>query len=996
MKQWQIVLILSLIATSSLNIYSQTWSMLTAAGSPPATDGSSVVYDRTSDTVILFGGTTTQCCTNFNDVWLLSNASGVGGSPVWSKLPVTTPNGVPQVRSFQSAVYDAGQNIMTIFGGGQAASVGYFAPLFNDVWVLTNANGIGGPSIWIPVLPSGTPPAPREGHGAWLDTASNRMIVFGGGNNGIMDVPNDLWVLTNANGQGGSPAWEQLTPGGPLPLPVERFASGYDPTNNRLVMFGGCCYWNNSAWLLTTANGLGGTPVWAPLAPSGTVPEIREVHAYGYDPTLNELIVFGFGSVVSLYNDTWVLSSANGIGGTPSWTNIIPNNAPGSPPLPFLAADPGVYDPASARLMLEKSEDNGNGGIQVVPWVLALQPSPENLSAVVGDQRVILRWTIPQSMPQGYNIYADQMVNGSPFPLGLINASGPVQESHFLVSQLPRIGGPPQNGVVYRFRVTAVYASGESSPSLVLAQPNGFVAPPHPLHPILFLHGIDADGNTWQSTADFLSSTLHWTCGGTLSYRATDNPAKDRPRLNDPSLPQTCGTNQPFLKSGDYFTVNFGNKFANYPDDQGLYHQGDEVGGFIKELHEPSKLSIVAWSMGGLAARAYIQISDPISSPGQISDLITLGTPHFGVDRTYIKDFAKVFSPFLLLVFPDKVDALDSRGLFDMDGGCVSNGDSTDLTGLSQFLQSLDYNPTFSLPTGIRYAVVSGTGVNGYFYSGIDRCSLLNHLVTDLAVPTTSSTLAGILPSPQTWLSLSTKDIHTELPSDVSAILCTLDPNCLRLQVFSPVDIQVTAPSGNAIANGSTSMPGAEYSSVTDASGHEIANVLIPFPQGGQYMVTVTPKAGAQPTDTFTILQTQNGVTTTIAQDMQIQSIPPSGFQTTVNNGSSFMAVSPMSIDFGNVILGRRAKKVVTVTNPSATPVTIGSISFSVATGDPSQFSFDHVCPGRLMAGKSCTIGVIFTPDAAGSDAAMLNIVTSGSGIPLEVPITAAGTKKGR
>ncbi|HWY19623.1 MAG TPA: kelch repeat-containing protein [Candidatus Acidoferrum sp.] len=347
-----------------------TWTELPTTGSP--THGSaSVVYDAASNRAILFGGGFSgPCCTSYNDVWVLTNANGLGGTSVWSQLSPAAPNGTPPPRSFHSAVYDAANNRMIVFGGGQFAG-GLFDPLFNDVWVLTDANGIGNTPTWIPISPSGTAPVPREGHGATFDAANNRMIVFGGGNNGIMDVPNDLWVLTNANGLGGTPAWIQLNPSSQLPAPNERFAVGYDPSTNRMIMFGGCCYWNNNTWLLTDANGLGSTPAWTQIAPYGPEPEIREVHAYGYDPSLNELIVFGYGSTL-IYNDTWLLLSANDVAGTPFWNNLIPNNAPGSPPLPFNGTDSGVYDPASARLMLIKAEVDSQGGTVINPWVLDL------------------------------------------------------------------------------------------------------------------------------------------------------------------------------------------------------------------------------------------------------------------------------------------------------------------------------------------------------------------------------------------------------------------------------------------------------------------------------------------------------------------------------------------------------------------------------------------------------------------------------------------------
>jgi hypothetical protein len=35
------------------------------------------------------------------------------------------------------------------------------------------------------------------------------------------------------------------------------------------------------------------------------------------------------------HNAVWTLSHANGLGGTPQWTNIVANGAAGSPPLRF-------------------------------------------------------------------------------------------------------------------------------------------------------------------------------------------------------------------------------------------------------------------------------------------------------------------------------------------------------------------------------------------------------------------------------------------------------------------------------------------------------------------------------------------------------------------------------------------------------------------------------------------------------------------------------------
>ncbi len=66
-----------------------------------------------------------------NDVWVLSNANGLGGTPVWTQL---SPNpdpliGYPMPRSSHTAVYDNTNNRMTIFGGSNGSTT------LNDSWV---------------------------------------------------------------------------------------------------------------------------------------------------------------------------------------------------------------------------------------------------------------------------------------------------------------------------------------------------------------------------------------------------------------------------------------------------------------------------------------------------------------------------------------------------------------------------------------------------------------------------------------------------------------------------------------------------------------------------------------------------------------------------------------------------------------------------------------------------------------------------------------------
>jgi hypothetical protein len=107
------------------------------------------------------------------------------------------------------------------------------------------------------------------------------------------------------------------------------------------------------------------------------------------------------------------------------------------------------------------------------------------------------------------------------------------------------------------------------------------------------------------------------------------------------------------------------------------------------------------------------------------------------------------------------------------------------------------------------------------------------------------------------------------------------------------------------------------------------------------------------------------------------------------------LTASPTNLTFGNVDLCRTKKEVLTLKNNGTTKVQIGAVSFINISGNPADFSFHRYCnandDGELGPGKSCTIAVLFSPDALATDTATLNIVNSSSGSPLQVPITATG-----
>jgi hypothetical protein len=299
-------------------------------------------------------------------------------TPAWTQLG-TGGQSFNLFRAASTTVYDGVTNEMILFGGYSSdASLGN--PRLNDLWILTGANGLSSGG-WTNIIANGTAGSPtaRYNHSAVLDGTNNRLIIYGGCEGGCYPIGNDIWVLTNANGQGAAPAWQQLFPAGGSPPPRHAHQAVYDPTTNSMIIWGGqngggYCGGYSDVWVLSNANGLGGTPVWSQLSPHGIAPLGDYYSSATYDPTNNVMMVYGgfamAGNCSPNWGDTptntvWTLSHANGTGGTPTWTKL---RATGLPTGRAQAA--AVYNPGSNRMTIFGGYGGTKGELSDA-WVLA-------------------------------------------------------------------------------------------------------------------------------------------------------------------------------------------------------------------------------------------------------------------------------------------------------------------------------------------------------------------------------------------------------------------------------------------------------------------------------------------------------------------------------------------------------------------------------------------------------------------------------------------------
>ncbi|AFM25971.1 hypothetical protein Desti_3313 [Desulfomonile tiedjei DSM 6799] len=195
----------------------------------------------------------------------------------------------PGVRHSHSAVWDAENGRMIVFGGASERD------LCNDLWTFTPETG-----QWLQLNPTGNPPTPRSGHTAVLDPSSGRMYVFGG-REYTGDYLNDTHYYDMY-----SNSWQELEVTGSIP------PGRSDHTavlwGNAIVVAGG--RYSGNTWSLTTHYVLSlDTAEWQSL--SGSVPPDQFVPSVcGHAAVrMNDImyVIAGCKNLEQNINEVWAL-----------------------------------------------------------------------------------------------------------------------------------------------------------------------------------------------------------------------------------------------------------------------------------------------------------------------------------------------------------------------------------------------------------------------------------------------------------------------------------------------------------------------------------------------------------------------------------------------------------------------------------------------------------------------------------------------------------------
>jgi hypothetical protein len=131
------------------------WTQLMPGTRPPVRIHHAIAFDASRDRVVLFGGW--HQFSYRGDTW---EFDGVNWSPIAGPAPLA--------RQFMTLAYDPLRSRTILFGG--AAATG----LLNDTWEYDAAG-------WRQRAPPGQRPSARCGHACDFDWVSERMLLFGGG-----------------------------------------------------------------------------------------------------------------------------------------------------------------------------------------------------------------------------------------------------------------------------------------------------------------------------------------------------------------------------------------------------------------------------------------------------------------------------------------------------------------------------------------------------------------------------------------------------------------------------------------------------------------------------------------------------------------------------------------------------------------------------------------------------------------------------------------------
>lgn len=266
--------------------------------------------------------------------------AGSGSTLAWTNITGESPT-APGPFWFTEGTWDAADHSLVTYGGDNFVGT-------NLQTTQSYANG-----DWSTVSTTGVNPGPLDGPSLAYDPNASAVVMYGG------VASYSPFSSTNLTFFYSGGVWSSSHL---VPTPPQRLAGSmvYDPALGGVVLFGGYNNSDTSGTTLLNDLWLYKAGAWSLLSGTGA-PSNRTWSAFGYDPNLHELVLFGgLDAAGGCLGDTWTYDGG--------WTHVaVSGGGPAG-----LAGASMAYDPQAGGLILTGG-GSGGGGCPNVPntttWV---------------------------------------------------------------------------------------------------------------------------------------------------------------------------------------------------------------------------------------------------------------------------------------------------------------------------------------------------------------------------------------------------------------------------------------------------------------------------------------------------------------------------------------------------------------------------------------------------------------------------------------------------
>jgi hypothetical protein len=476
------------------------WSALQPSGGPPLPRRyHTAIYDPLRDRMIVFGGTDAVTA-EYIDTWSL----WLSPAPRWEPM---MPHGNPPAGRYgHSAIYDPVRDRMLVFGG---------YPRNNQTWALSFQD-----TTWRLLSPS-TAPKARDGHSAVYDPVADRMIVFGG-NDGNLKL-DDVWQLSLP-----LTAWSQVAGVGNQPYaPTAREyqSAVYDSASRRMVIFGGFPNVTRPTWALPFSPNMR----WSPFEPMiDVLPAVLQLPTVTIGDTVSASFSLSDGGMTRLQVSGFKLPTANpGMWLKPSALPSLAWSEAAAETLVLAASVPGSMtdslvivsnDPLEPRKRLNVQLDVR--GLEFEARALAPLEAPlaESLTVIVRPEDGV--------RIDGGTFCYRIAGSGAPFD-SLPLAPLTLNVNDYFVAGVPA-SAVTELGVEYYVRAVNSGFSATQPPGAPAAfftqnvkPPHSITAVPAPTSDSDFLEGRDIEVQVLlPAGSSFVSGTIYYRRGGDVNYES--------------------------------------------------------------------------------------------------------------------------------------------------------------------------------------------------------------------------------------------------------------------------------------------------------------------------------------------------------------------------------------------------------------------------------------------------------------------------------------------